>query len=65
MRPRQIAMYLLRKEMNMSYPGIGKYFSGRDHTTALHAYEKVNKELKENERLREEVEFLREKLYLA
>ena len=64
-RPRQIAMYLLRKEMNMSYPGIGKYFSGRDHTTALHAYEKVNKELKENERLREEVEFLREKLYLA
>ena len=64
-RPRQIAMYLLRKEMNMSYPGIGKYFSGRDHTTALHAYEKVNKELKENERLKEEVEFLREKLYLA
>jgi len=64
-RPRQIAMYLLRKEMNMSYPGIGKYFSGRDHTTALHAYEKINKELKEDDRLKEEVEFLREKLYLA
>ena len=64
-RPRQIAMYLLRKEMNMSYPGIGKYFSGRDHTTALHAYEKVNRELKEDERLKEEVEFLREKLYLV
>ena len=64
-RPRQVAMYLLRKEMNMSYPGIGKYFNGRDHTTALHAYEKVNKELKENERLKEEIEFLREKLYLA
>lgn len=64
-RPRQIAMYLLRKEMNMSYPGIGKYFSGRDHTTALHAYEKINRELKEDDRLREEIEFLREKLYLA
>jgi len=64
-RPRQIAMYLLRKEMNMSYPGIGKYFSGRDHTTALHAYEKINKELKDDDRLKEEVEFLREKLYLA
>ena len=61
--PRQIAMYLLRKEMNMSYPGIGKYFNGRDHTTALHAYEKIDKELKENERLKEEISFLREKLY--
>jgi chromosomal replication initiator protein len=63
--PRQIAMYLLRKDMNMSYPGIGKYFSGRDHTTALHAYEKINKELETNERLKEEVSFLREKLYSA
>jgi chromosomal replication initiator protein len=61
--PRQVAMYLLRKELNMSYPGIGKYFSGRDHTTALHAYEKINKEIKENDRLREEIGFLREKLY--
>lgn len=63
--PRQIAMYLLRKELNMSYPGIGKYFSGRDHTTALHAYEKINKELNENERLKEEISFIREKLYSA
>lgn len=61
--PRQVAMYLLRKELNMSYPGIGKYFSGRDHTTALHAYEKISRELKENERLKEEIGFLREKLY--
>ncbi len=63
--PRQIAMYLLRKELNMSYPGIGKYFSGRDHTTALHAYEKISKELESNERLKEEVDFLKEKLYAA
>lgn len=63
--PRQVAMYLLRKELNMSYPGIGKYFSGRDHTTALHAYEKISRELKENERLKEEIGFLREKLYSA
>ncbi len=63
--PRQIAMYLLRKELNMSYPGIGKYFSGRDHTTALHAYEKIDREMKINERLKEEVSFLREKLYSA
>lgn len=63
--PRQIAMYLLRKELNMSYPGIGKYFSGRDHTTALHAYEKIRKEILENERLKEEIGFLKEKLYSA
>ena len=63
--PRQIAMYLLRKELNMSYPGIGKYFSGRDHTTALHAYEKIKREMEENERLKEEVSFLKEKLYSA
>lgn len=63
--PRQIAMYLLRKELNMSYPGIGKYFSGRDHTTALHAYEKIRKEMEENERLKEEIGFLKEKLYSA
>lgn len=63
--PRQIAMYLLRKELNMSYPGIGKYFSGRDHTTALHAYEKISKELDANDRLKEEISFIREKLYSA
>ncbi|PID52691.1 MAG: chromosomal replication initiator protein DnaA [Candidatus Moraniibacteriota bacterium] len=63
--PRQIAMYLLRKELNMSYPGIGKYFSGRDHTTALHAYEKISREIESNERLKEEIDFLKEKLYTA
>lgn len=63
--PRQIAMYLLRNELNMSYSGIGKYFSGRDHTTAMHAYERIKKELIDNERLREEIGFLREKLYSA
>ncbi len=61
--PRQIAMYLLRNDMNMSYPGIGKYFSGRDHTTALHACEKIKREIETNEKLKEEIEFLREKLY--
>ncbi|XLQ20640.1 MAG: chromosomal replication initiator protein DnaA [Candidatus Moraniibacteriota bacterium] len=62
-RPRQIAMYILREEMNMSYPGIGKYFSGRDHTTALHAVEKIKREIKEDEKFKDEVGFLREKLY--
>lgn len=61
--PRQVAMYLLRKELNMSYPGIGKYFGGRDHTTALHAYEKIHKLANEDARFSEELSFLRDKLY--
>lgn len=62
-KPRQIAMYLLRTELNLSYPGIGEHFGGRDHTTALHAYEKIARTIKDDERLRDEIEALREKIY--
>ena len=62
-RPRQIAMYLLRKENNMSYPSIGNYFGGRDHTTAMHACDKIEKLLERDEELAQEVNFLRERLY--
>lgn len=60
---RQIAMYLMRTELNASYPGIGSQFGGRDHTTALHAYEKVNREIATNEKIREDVAVLKEKIY--
>ena len=60
---RQIAMYLMRTELNASYPGIGSQFGGRDHTTALHAYEKVNKEINTDEKVKEDVAVLREKIY--
>ena len=62
-RPRQIAMYLMRSELSYSYPGIGDKLGGRDHTTAIHAYEKINKELDENKKLFEDLTFLKEKLY--
>lgn len=62
-RPRQIAMYLLRKENNMSFPSIGDYFGGRDHTTAMHACEKIEKLLEHDEELTQEINFLRERLY--
>lgn len=62
-RPRQIAMYLLRKENNMSFPSIGDYFGGRDHTTAMHACEKIEKLLERDEDLSQEINFLRERLY--
>lgn len=62
-KPRQIAMYLLREDFHGSYPYIGQKFGGRDHTTALHAYEKISRELKSDLKLVEEVKVIREKLY--
>lgn len=47
--PRQIAIYLMREEVKSSYPSIGHEIGGRDHTTAMHAYNKIEKEIKENE----------------
>jgi chromosomal replication initiator protein len=46
--PRQIAMYLARELTSHSLPEIGEQFGGRDHTTVLHAYEKINKEVAAN-----------------
>ena len=46
--PRQIAMYLCRAVGQMSFPKIGEEFGKRDHTTVMHAYKKIEKELKEN-----------------
>jgi chromosomal replication initiator protein len=61
--PRQVAMFLVREETPSSLPAIGKAFGGRDHTTALHSIEKIANELKEDERLRYEVQAIRERLY--
>jgi chromosomal replication initiator protein len=47
--PRQIAMYLSRKLTDMSLPKIGEEFGGRDHTTVIHAYEKISNGLKKND----------------
>ena len=51
--PRQIAMYLARSLTDFSLPEIGEYFGGRDHTTVLHAYEKIDKALKEDVKLKD------------
>jgi len=49
--PRQIAMYLCREVTGISLPKIGEEFGGRDHTTVIHAYEKISKEIKINTEL--------------
>lgn len=62
-RPRQIAMYLLREELKNSFPFIGRRFGGKDHTTAIHAYNKILEELKVNEILSEEINLIKEQVY--
>lgn len=61
-KPRQIAMYLMRTELQYSYPGIGEKMGRRDHTTAIHAFEKINQLLEVDKKLSEEVAHLREQL---
>lgn len=63
--PRQVAMYLLRAENQFSFPAIGAIFGGRDHTTAMHACEKVGEHLERDEVLRQDVVAIRQKLYIS
>lgn len=60
--PRQIAMYLARKLTDLSLPKIGEEFGGRDHTTVIHAYEKISEEIKTNEALENVIKDLTKKL---
>lgn len=61
-KPRQIAMYLLREDLKDSFPSIGRRFGGKDHTTAIYAYEKISNELKKNENLSQEINLIRERI---
>ncbi|MBI4054209.1 MAG: chromosomal replication initiator protein DnaA [Candidatus Doudnabacteria bacterium] len=60
-KPRQIAMYIIRKELETSLPSIGEYFGGRDHTTVIHAVEKIGRTVKENDVLRQELALITDK----
>ncbi|MTK12738.1 MAG: chromosomal replication initiator protein DnaA [Clostridiaceae bacterium] len=60
--PRQIAMYLSRKLTDMSLPKIGEEFGGRDHTTVIHAYEKISTNLKSDEGLQNVINDLTKKI---
>lgn len=62
-KPRQVMMYILREDFNTSYPTIGQKLGGRDHTTVIHAYEKVKQDLKNDSVLTQELEQIRTMLY--
>ena len=63
--PRQIAMYLAREIINESYPQISYAFGKKDHTTALHAYEKISREMEKDPDLRLTIERIRQELEKA
>ena len=58
-RPRQIIMYILREDFNISYPSIGQKLGGRDHTTVIHSCEKVKNDIKEDQTLLDEISQIR------
>ncbi|OHB25593.1 MAG: hypothetical protein A2542_00855 [Parcubacteria group bacterium RIFOXYD2_FULL_52_8] len=62
-KPRQIVMYILREDFNTSYPYIGQKLGGRDHTTVMHAYEKIKRDLKVDNLLGQEMEQIKSILY--
>lgn len=62
--PRQVAMYLMRHELNLSFPKIATSVGGRDHTTAMHSVSKIEKQLEADETLRSEVSAVRERLFI-
>ena len=61
--PRQIVMYLLRHEMNLSYPIIGRKLNKKDHTTVMYGVGKIEKEIGTSEDLKKELTIIKEKLY--
>jgi len=61
--PRQVIMFIMREELGYSYPTIGAEIGGRDHTTAMHAYSKISRQVERDEKLRQELNMLKQKLY--
>ncbi|MDQ5957666.1 MAG: chromosomal replication initiator protein [Patescibacteria group bacterium] len=61
-KPRQIIMFLLREDYDISYPVIGEKLGGRDHTTVIHSYEKIKRELQNDPKLAKEIDEIRNML---
>lgn len=60
--PRQVIMYLLRSEISLSFPEIGREMGGKDHTTIMHGCKKVEQEINNNLRLKNNISEIREKI---
>jgi chromosomal replication initiator protein len=58
-KPRQVLMFLLREDFNISFPLIGQKLGGRDHTTVIHSCEKIKRDIKLDSILAQEIEQIR------
>lgn len=61
--PRQVIMFLLREELKLSFPAIGEELGKRDHTTAMHAHSKVERELDSDLKLKQDLDMIKQRLY--
>ncbi len=61
--PRQIAMYILRSELHLSFPKIARELGRKDHTTAIHSVEKIEKEQAFDSEVRAAIAEIKERLY--
>ena len=61
--PRQIAMYMLRSELHLSFPKIARELGKKDHTTAIHSVEKIEKQSRLDPGLRQTIADIKERLY--
>lgn len=61
--PRQVAMYLLRSELHMSYPKVARELGRKDHTTAIHSVDKIEKAIAVDSTMRQQVNEIKERLY--
>ena len=62
--PRQVAMYMLRSELHLSFPKIAKELGRKDHTTAIHSVEKIEKESRFDVELRNAISEIKERLHV-
>ncbi|PIR37263.1 MAG: chromosomal replication initiator protein DnaA [Candidatus Zambryskibacteria bacterium CG10_big_fil_rev_8_21_14_0_10_42_12] len=58
-KPRQVIMYILREDFNISFPSIGQKLGGRDHTTVIHSCEKIKVDIKKDPSLTQELDQIR------
>jgi chromosomal replication initiator protein len=60
--PRHITMYLLREELNLSFPEIGRELGGKDHTTVMHGYNKITREIESEPKIPHDIAQIKQRL---
>ncbi len=63
-KPRQVAMYIIRTELDTSFPSIGEFFGNRDHTTVMHAVDKIKTLIEQKDQFKQEVGLIMNKLLM-